>query len=353
MNATPTSSSKHFHTTVTKYIGRVNYAAVPAVLVAVLLATTLFLNTGFLSPANIAVTLAVSSPLIISALAQSFALLSGNHGLDLSVGPVLGFTTVLIAGVLVPSGIVSAPLLVPLVLLFGLTVGMFNGVLVAYVRLPAIIATLATYLIFEGLSAEVMPTPGGEVPDWLVQLTRNVGPIPGVLIVYAALLTGWLILLRSAYVRNLLAVGGDDRAAYTAGIDVSKVRLVAFALSGLLASVGGLVLAGTIHSGDARVGAVYTVTSITAVALGGISLRGGRGGMLGAALGGVAYFVIQHLLTVAHVSVFQLQVASGAVLILALALNGYIDSIRKRRSHAQAVSPNAEPNSEPQVRQSI
>lgn len=341
MSAASSGAHEHALAPVARYLATLNYAAVPAAIVAVLLATTAYLKTGFLSPADIAVTLAVSSPLIISAFAQAFALLSGNHGLDLSVGPVLGFTTVLIAGVLVPYGFGAAPLLIPLVLLFGLAVGALNGVLVAYVRLPAIIATLATYLVFEGLSAEVMPTPGGQVPDWLVRLTRSIGPIPGVLFVYAALFIGWLALLRSAFVRNLMAVGGDDRTAFTAGINVSRVRLIAFSLSGLLAAIGGMVLAGAIQTGDARVGAVYTVTSITAVALGGISLRGGRGGMLGAALGGIAYFVIQHLLTVANVSVFQLQVASGAVLILALALNGFIDVVRRRRTQARVTGADA------------
>lgn len=320
---------------------RQGYAAVPAIIVVVLLVASAILDPAFFSPGNLVTTLAVSSPIIVSALAQTFPLLSGNGGLDLSVGPVLGFVTVLIAGVLVPNGIVAAPLLIPIILIFGILVGTFNGILVAYVRLPAIIATLATYLIFTGLSAEILPQPKPDVPVWLIDLTHTIGIVPGVLIVYLLLLAGWLALLRTSYVRNLLAVGGDDRAAYTAGVNVSVVRVIAFALSGLLTAVGGLLLAGTIASGDARAGSIYTVISITAVALGGISLAGGRGGLLGAALGGIAYFLIQHLLTVAHVSVFQLSVASGGVLIAALALNGFMDVLRKRRGSVRVAAPEA------------
>lgn len=318
--------------------GRQGYAAVPAGIVVVLLVASIILDPAFFSPTTILTSLAVSSPIILAALAQTFPLLSGNGGLDLSVGPVIGFVTVLIAGVLVPAGLAAAPVLIPIVLLFGILVGAFNGVLVAYVRLPAIIATLATYLIFTGLSAEILPQPKPDVPIWLVDLTHTIGFIPGVLIVYVLLLIGWLALLRTSYVRNLLAVGGDDRAAFTSGINVAVVRVIAFALSGLLASIGGLLLAGTIQSGDARAGSIYTVISITAVCLGGISLAGGRGGLLGAALGGVAYFLIQHLLTVAHVSVFQLSVASGVVLIVALGLNGFMDVLRKRRGRSNVAA---------------
>ncbi|GGL94829.1 ABC transporter permease [Nakamurella endophytica] len=312
-------------------LGPYSYAAVPAAFAVVLLVVNLAFDGGFLSGGNLASTLAVSSPFVISALAQAFPLLSGGGGLDLSVGPVLGFTTVLVAGVLVPHGFVQPLTLIPTVLVFGLAVGALNGILVAYVRLPAIIATLGTYLIFSGLAAQVLPSPGGSVPLWLVDLTHSYGPIPGIALVYIAIAVCWILLSRTAYVRNLLSVGGDDRAAYTAGINVPLVRTVAFALAGMLSAVAGLLLTGTIQSGDATVGPIFTVTSLAAVALGGLSLQGGRGGLLGAALGGATYYLIQNLLTVANVSVFQLDVASGLVLILALALNGTLDHLRKKR----------------------
>jgi ribose transport system permease protein len=156
-----------------------SYAVVPAIFAAALLIANLAFGSALLDADHIAGTLAVSSPFVIAALAQAFPLLSGGGGLDMSVGPVLGFTTVLVAAVLVPHGIVAPFALLPAVLLFGLAVGALNGVLVSYVRLPAIIATLGTYLIFSGLAAEVMPTPGGAVPVWLVDLTGSYGPVPG------------------------------------------------------------------------------------------------------------------------------------------------------------------------------
>ncbi len=326
-----------------------SYATVPAVFAVVLLIANLAFGPEFLGPSAIASTLAVSAPFIISSLAQALPVVSGGGGLDMSVGPLMGFTTVLIAGVLVPHGIVAAPVLLPVVLLFGLAVGALNGALVAYVRLPAIIATLGTYLIFSGLAPVVMPTPGGAVPLWLTGLVGRYGPIPGILIVYVLIAAGWIGLSRTAYVRNLLDVGGDDRAAFTAGVDVRKVRLIAYAFAGLLSAVAGLLLAGTIQSGDATVGPAFTVTSLAAVALGGIGLQGGRGGMLGAGLGGVTYFLIQNLLTTAHVSVYQLNVASGAVLILALALNGAMEVARRRSRSKASATVTSRPSAEPVV----
>ena len=159
--------------------------------------------------------------------------------------------------------------------------GAINGLLVAYVRLPAIIATLGMYLFYEGLGTEVLPQAGGNVPVWLVKLNGSIGPIPAVWIVFAVIALVWLLITRGSYLRNLLAVGGDERAAYTAGVNVARLRLITYSMGGVLACLGGLMLTGLIQGGDGTVGPPYTISALTAVALGGISLAGGRGGLLG------------------------------------------------------------------------
>ena len=127
--------------------------------------------------------------------------------------------------------------LLPIVLGMGFACGAANGVLIAYLRLPPIIVTLGTYLFYAGLSGEILPDPGGDVLSWLITLNGDIGPIPGVLFVLAATVTGGVILLsRTAYVRNLLAVGGDICTAYTAGIDVNRTRVLTYALCGMLAA---------------------------------------------------------------------------------------------------------------------
>ena len=314
---------------------RDSYLTVPFLLFGLALCVNIALQPSFLDPDTWAATLSVATPLILVSMALTIPVLSGNGGLDLSVGPFAGFITVLVAGVLVPAGISAPVLLIPLVLGLGLLAGLVNGVVVAYIRLPAIIGTLGTYLVYSGLAAVVLATPGGEVPLWLVDLNGSYGWFPGPLLPLALVAGAWLLLSRTAYVRNLLAVGGDDRAAYTAGISVAVVRCWSYAFAGLLAALAGLMLTGLIQSGDARVGAPYTISAITAVALGGVSLGGGRGGLLGAATGAGVFYLIVSILTASQVSVFGQQIASGAILIVALAINGYLSRLRARSGTAR------------------
>jgi ribose transport system permease protein len=308
-----------------------SYVSGPLLIAVVLFAANIIWQSSFINPSNWASTLALASPFVLTALAQTPPVLSGQGGLDLSVGPFAGLVAVLIAQKFVPAGLGAPELLIPLVILTGLAGGAINGVLVAYVRLPPIIATLGTYLFYTGIAAEILPTPGGSVPHWLGQLAQSYGPIPGTLIVFAVIAAGWLLLSRTAYVRHLLTVGGDDRAALTSGVNVSIVRVLAYALAGLFAAIAGLMLAGSLQSADATLGPPLTISSVAAIALGGISLAGGRGGLLGAAIGGASYYMIQNLLTVVHVSPFQLDIADGGTLIAALALSALIERRRRRR----------------------
>lgn len=319
--------------------GEESYAAGGAVIAVILFIANTVMQHSFISPSTWAATLALASPFVVTGLAQTPPLLTGNGGLDLSVGPIAGFVAVLTAGVLTPHGLGSPELLVPLALGFGLAAGALNGALIAYLRLPPIIATLGSYLFYTGMASQVLPTPGGTVPGWLVNVAGRYGPVPGTLIVFAVIAAAWIGLSRTSYLRNLLGVGGDERAAYTAGVNVAAVRLWAYALAGLLSALAGLLLAASLNSADATVGPEFTISSVAAVALGGVSFAGGRGGLLGAALGGASYYMLQNLLTVSGVSVFQLNIADGIILIAALAIGAQIELLRRRRhrrAHLQA-----------------
>ncbi|MFN8224791.1 MAG: ABC transporter permease [Gaiellales bacterium] len=313
-------------------ISRSSYAIAPTTVAVALFVANAIAQPEFLSTSNWTTTLAVAAPFIVTAMAQAFPLMSGNGGLDLSVGPFASFISALTAAKLIPAGIDNIFLLLPVALAIGFAAGAINGWLIAYLRLPPIIATLGTFLFYSGASAELLPDPGGEIPKWMITMNGDVGGVPGILIVLAGITVCWLLLSRTAYVRNLLAVGGDIRTAYTAGINVNLTRVVAYGLAGTLAALAGLLLTGLLQSGDAKVGGPYTVYSLTAVALGGIALAGGRGGLFGAAMGGVVLYLIQNLLTVAHVSVYQLDIANGVLLIGALAVNEALEHFRKRRA---------------------
>jgi ribose transport system permease protein len=308
-----------------------SYLSVPLVILVALAIANIIVQPSLVSESNWASTLAVTCPYILTAMAETMPILSGNGGLDLSVGPFAGFVTVLTAQVFAQHGLGAPEVLIPLTILVGLAAGALNGALVSYVRLPPIIATLGTYLLYEGLAAQILPSPGGTVPSWLTNLNGSYGWFPGIWIPLIVVGIAFWGLSKTAFYRNLLAVGGDERAAYTAGINTSLVRLGCYAIGGLLAAVAGLLLTGLVQSGDATVGPPYTISAVTAVALGGISLAGGRGGMLGAAIGGVVLFLIQNLLSASHVSPYGVDIVNGAALVTALALSQYLDRRRRAR----------------------
>lgn len=306
------------------------YATVPVLVAAALFVVNVVLSPSFVSSSQWATNLSVMCPFVLTSIAAAPPMIGGGGGIDLSIGPFLGFVVVFVASVLAPAGLGSPEVLLPLVLAFGLAAGAVNGIMVAYLRLPAIIATLGTYLFYAGISAQVLPTPGGTVPSWVIGMNASYGPVPGVLVVFAGVAVVWTLVSKTAFRRNLLAVGGEERAAYTAGINVARVRLLTYAFAGMFAALAGLVLLGLLQSGDATVGAPYTLSAITGVALGGVILSGGHGGLFGAALGGLILYLIQTLMTVSGVSVFELSIANGVLLVVALALNGVLSHLQAR-----------------------
>jgi ribose transport system permease protein len=135
----------------------------------------------------------------------------------------------------------------------------------------------------------------------------------------------WWFFTRTPLYDALMATGGDDRAAYAAGVPVTVVRLMAYTMSGLLAAIGGLSLAALLASADPNAGAEYTLLGIAAVALGGVSLAGGRGGMFGAVIGALDVFLIQNILTYYNISSFVEQVFYGTVLVAAVCVNRIVN----------------------------
>jgi ribose transport system permease protein len=210
---------------------------------------------------------------------------------------------------------------VPLALLVGAAVGACCGLLVAQVSLQPIVATLGVFLVLNGLNLALMPSPTGPAPAFFGALSGRWHGIPMAPAFLIGPLLIWWALCRTPFVRTLLAVGGDDRVAFSAGIDVRLVRLAAYAIGGLFAAFAGLALTALIQSGDATVGPPFTLQAVTAVALGGTSLAGGRGGMTGSVLGALCLFLIQNLLTNMNVSFFWVQIVFGVALVLALIVN--------------------------------
>jgi ribose transport system permease protein len=287
----------------------------------VLAIVNIAITPGLVTGAHFPATVNLLVPAVLAAMASVPSILSGGGGLDLSVGPLLGFVDVLAVGVLLPAGLGLAS--IPVCLAIGAATGVVNGVLVAYFRLQPIVVTLGTYLVFAGWSLVVMPQPQGNEPGWAAFLggAWAGGYVPRSVLPLIAAVALWMALRRLGFVRLVTAIGSDDRAAYTAGVNVAAVRLGAYALGGLIAALAGLTLVALIGSGDPTVGPQYTLEAVAAVALGGNSLAGGQGGMTGPAFGAATLFLIQSLLSSLKVSSMWIQVVYGAVLLVALCLN--------------------------------
>ena len=191
-------------------------------------------------------------------------------------------------------------------------------------RIQPIVATLGTYLLFSGLTLTIVPAPTGTVPPWIQEPFGPVVDRPA-----RALVVLWLAIKQLPYYDQLMAVGSDDRAAYTAGVPVALVRFLSYCLTGVFAGVAGLLLTALIGSADPNVGASFTLLSISAVALGGVSLAGGRGGLLAAIIGAADIFLLQSALTYFNVSTFVLQIAYGLILVASISLNGLTAMIER------------------------
>ncbi|MGX7871670.1 ABC transporter permease [Mesorhizobium sp. ORM6] len=286
------------------------------VLLVVLLAVNLILSPGRFQPGSWGALVGLAAPLIGAAIASTPVILAGRGGIDISVGPLMGFVNAVVIQVLfLRAGISSPLLLVPATLLIGALVGTANGFLATIVRIQPIVATLGTYLILTGVTLTILPAPIGPAPAWLKALSGPLSMLPLLLMFIA-----WWLVRRTPYYDQLMAVGSDDRAAYTAGVDVTRVRFIAYVMTGMLGGCAGLMLTALIGSADPNIGPTYTLIAIAAVALGGVSLAGGRGGIAGAAVGAIDIFLLQSLLTTFNVSTFVLQIAYGAILVLAVML---------------------------------
>lgn len=278
--------------------------------------------------ANVATTAANKGVLLaIVAMAQTLVVLTA--GIDLSVGMVL-----VLANCLASSIVVGTPLMTALgvlgVLGVGCLCGALNGLIVIYGRLQPIVTTIATGAIFYGAALALRRVPGGDVNAALADALT--GQLPGGIPASLALLLGlvllvWLPLRRSVTGRALYAVGSSEVGAYMSGVPIRRAKLVAYTLSGLLASVAGLFVTCITYSGEASAanGSTYTLYSIAAVVLGGVSLFGGSGSAVGAIFGALMFRTIGDLLFVFNLDplwqpLFQGVVLSAAVCVGALRL---------------------------------
>jgi ribose/xylose/arabinose/galactoside ABC-type transport system permease subunit len=256
------------------------------------------------------------------AMAQCFVVITS--GIDLSVGMILILCNCLASWLVVGTPLQTG-LGVVAVLLTGLACGLLNGLVIIFGRLQPIVTTIATSAVFYGLALLLRPTPGGSVNEDLADVftSKLFGVIPASLVVLAlVVLVIWVPFSRSVLGRTAYAVGSAENAAYMSAMPVKRAKLAAYGLAGLLSAIGGLYLTFFSYTGEAAFasGNAYTLYSIAAVVLGGVSLAGGKGSAVGAVFGALAFRTIGDLLFVFDLDPLWQPLFQGVVLMLAVSI---------------------------------
>lgn len=280
------------------------------------------LNPDFISVSNLMNVLRQVSINALIAFGMTFVILTG--GIDLSVGSTLALTGAVTAG-LMASGV--DPIFAMLLgLLLGAVLGAINGIIIAKGKVAPFIATLATMTIYRGLT--LVYTDGRPISGLGDSLTfQMLGkgyflgiPIPVVtMIISFAIL--YFILKKTTFGRRVYAVGGNEEASILSGINADRIKIYVYSLLGLLAAVASLILTSRLNSAQPTAGEMFELDAIAAVVLGGTSLTGGRGWIVGTLIGALIIGVLNNGLNLIGVTSFFQQVVKGAVILLAVLLD--------------------------------
>jgi ribose transport system permease protein len=292
-------------------------SALPAVFILLLVVIlNAFLQPDFFTADSLSSNLQNAAPVILICMAQAVVVLAGE--LDLSVGAGISLVNCVLASVPALAGWgIGATCLAALAT--ALAAGVCNGLLVGYFKQSSLIATFATGAIWFGGALALMPQPGGTVPEGLGEwfAMRVVGfPLAAVPVLAAIGL--WAMLQRHRFGRRLIATGSSVDAVLKSGIDTRLVKLLAYVLAWLFVFGAALCISAETASGDARLGLPYTLNSVAAVVIGGISLAGGRGSMLGAICGALVLVLIGNVVYFAGIPSNYQEMFKGAVIVVAL-----------------------------------
>lgn len=286
----------------------------------VLLLVTATFSPGFLAPANLRSTLVLAAFVGIAALGQTFVIIGG--GIDLSLPWVLNCAAIVMT-LLAGSQDSTLVWVVPLVLAGGLAIGVINGVGVALFGVPPIIMTLAANVILQGL---ILVFTGGSPTDPSPPMIQflAVGRIAGIPVIAFLWLilavVAWVLLSKAPFGRHLYALGTSAKVAEFSGVPTARTTILTYTISGLTASLTGILLTG--YSGQAYLGMgdSYLFTSIAAVAIGGASILGGSGHYIGTIAGALVLTILSGLLPALNLSSGALLVVYGVVILLTVAL---------------------------------
>ena len=254
----------------------------------------------------------------ILAVGMSFVILTG--GIDLSVGATMALAGTLSAGLIVNSGL-PAPIALLAGIALAVVIGLLNGALVAWGRMPAIIVTLATMGMARGVGliySGGYPISG--LPGWIAWFgVGRIGILPApvilMLLVYAL---AWVLLQRTPFGRHVYAIGGNEMAARLSGVKTARIKLAVYAISGLTSGLAAIILTGRLMSGQPNAGVGFELDAIAAVVLGGTAIAGGRGLVIGTLIGAVLLGILNNGLNLMGINPYLQDIIRGFIILLAI-----------------------------------
>jgi len=285
----------------------------------------------FSSPGNIEAMLFGAAALSAIVLGESLCLLSGHF--DLSVGAIAGFSAIFTATLLtewVPT--MSGPTGIAVILLVGATIGLLNGTSITYLGVNPFLQTLAFLIIFDGSVKLISTSALAGLPDaYLYPGGGSIGPIPVAIVLMTIIYAAFGLWLKYSRIgRAIYAVGGNKQAAMEAGINTDFVVILVYVLSGMLSALSGLLFTGFLGVAPPTIGQNAVFPAFAAAVVGGVSLFGGRGHVVGAAGGVILLASVESALVLSGVEATAVDVVNGIVLLIAILLYTMEDQFRRR-----------------------
>lgn len=307
------------HSALRRLAGQEFFGPLLALLIITLIVTVT--TPSFLDPQNFRNIALQVSILSIVAIGSTIVIITG--GIDLSPGSMIAFLTMCLAVFIKNQGLDLAPA-IALTLLIGCALGIVNGVLVAHVGIPAFIVTLAGLSAFKGLALTLNGgTPAFSLSEQLGQVFYGTFlglPLPFFYVV-ASYLLFTIIMEHTRLGREIYAVGGNESAARLSGINVARIRLIAFSFAGACAAFGAVLLSARLNSGSPNYGANIEMQAIAAAVVGGASLAGGRGRVMSTLIGSLIIVVVQNGLNLNAVTTSMQSLTIGLIILIAVGLD--------------------------------
>jgi ribose transport system permease protein len=323
----------------TQFVHRQGWVLGLCVLFAILLAGTWAIQPDY-GAGGVGSLVRAVLPYAFAVAAQTIVVIGG--GIDLSIASMMALTSVTAARLMGGASEEFAILVVPLVLLLGLLLGAINGLLIVITRVPDIIVTLAMLFVWQGAALLVLASPGGGAAEWLRALVIGTMSIPGVpeaitqwvpkalILVVVCLGMVWIPLHRSRLGLSIYAIGSSSLAAFRSGVGVARTKIASYAVAGLFAGMGGLVL--TLSTGiGAPIPGPYLLASVAAVVLGGVTLGGGKGGLIGPIVAVFILRLVRSDLTLLAVDPNVATIIEGTIMVIVVMLGAFI-AMRSRVS---------------------